>query len=209
MVGQLTLTGTASGLAGPAGLAKLKVALAGRLAHFAGAQQPGMSFGSLLHGDGAAAAGPSAAAPARHKRGFDEPAPGKHHEPAETPLDSVARHAAQLAPPMAHEPVAPQVLLPPAAAAAAPEVRAHASLEDLLPALVRKVAWTGDGRRGTVRLELGAGALSGATLLVHTDEGRVRVHLDAPSGADVEQWRARITQRLAARGLAVDSVEVE
>jgi hypothetical protein len=51
--------------------------------------------------------------------------------------------------------------------------------------------------------------LSGATLLVQTDDGRVRVHLNAPAGADVEQWRARIAERLAARGLAVDSVEVE
>jgi hypothetical protein len=192
---------------GPAGLAKLKAALAGRSPRVAGAQRTGVSFGALLRGDGAQ--GTPGPASERHKRVLDEPAPGEHQEPGEPPLDAVARHAAQLAPPITHEPVAPRVQLPAAAAPATPEVRAHASLEDLLPALVRKVAWSGDGRCGTVRLELGAGALSGATLLVHTDDGRVRVHLDAPSGADVEQWRMRIAQRLAARGLAVDSVEVE
>jgi hypothetical protein len=82
-------------------------------------------------------------------------------------------------------------------------------LEDLLPSLVRKVAWSGDGRRGTVRLELAAGALAGGTLLVQTDEGRVTVHLSAPAGVDLEAWRSRIAQRLASRGLPVDQVEVE
>lgn len=82
------------------------------------------------------------------------------------------------------------------------------SLEDLLPALIRKVAWSGDARRGTIRLELGAGALSGATLLVRADEGRVHVRLDAPSGLDLHGWQARIVARLAARGLEVDGVEI-
>jgi hypothetical protein len=89
------------------------------------------------------------------------------------------------------------------------EARVRSSLEDLLPALVRRVAWSGDGRRGAVRLELGAGELAGATLLVQVDEGRVRVRLSAPSGVDVGAWRGRIADRLEARGLAVDSVEVD
>jgi hypothetical protein len=89
------------------------------------------------------------------------------------------------------------------------EARVRSSLEDILPALVRRVAWSGDGRRGTVRLELGAGELAGGTLLVQVDEGRVRVRLTAPPGVDVGAWRGRITDRLEARGLTVDSVEAD
>ena len=96
-----------------------------------------------------------------------------------------------------------------AAPAGAAEQQARTSLEDLLPALVRKIAWSGDGRRGTMRLELGAGALSGATLVVHAVEGKVRVQLSAPEGADPAAWRARIEGRLAARGLDVEAVDVE
>jgi hypothetical protein len=58
-----------------------------------------------------------------------------------------------------------------------------------------------------VRLEIGAGELAGGTLLVQVDDGRVRVRLIAPPGVDVAAWRGRITDRLAARGLAVDAVE--
>lgn len=120
----------------------------------------------------------------------------------ETALDASTRHAAQLAPPA-------QTSMGAAAAPASPaqiESRVRASLEDLLPALVRRVAWSGDGRRGTVRLELGSGSLAGATLLIHADEGRVRVHLSAPPGVDLGPWRDRIASRLTARGLPIDEV---
>jgi hypothetical protein len=85
---------------------------------------------------------------------------------------------------------------------------AAGSLEELLPALVRRVAWSGDGRRGTVRLELGAGELAGATLLVHADSGRVRVRLDVPPGVDAARWEHRIRQRLEANRIPADTVEV-
>jgi hypothetical protein len=94
---------------------------------------------------------------------------------------------------------------PPSATEAA---RAGVSLEDLLPAFVRRIAWSGDGRKGTVRMELGAGALAGATLILRADDGRVRVQLDAPPGADTAAWRERIERRLAARGIETESVEV-
>jgi hypothetical protein len=58
-----------------------------------------------------------------------------------------------------------------------------------------------------VRLELGAGALSGATVLLTYDEGRVRVALDHPCHADLDAWRARIGARLVAAGLPVSEVE--
>ena len=113
------------------------------------------------------------------------------------PLDPMARQAAQLAPP----------LMSPAPAPAAEAPCARASVEDLLPALVRKVAWSGDGRRGTIRLELGSGAMAGAEVVVASDEGRVSVHLRAPPGVDLDDWRKRIGARLAARGIDVDEID--
>jgi hypothetical protein len=85
---------------------------------------------------------------------------------------------------------------------------AASSLETLLPALVRRVAWSGDGRHGTVRLELRSGELDGATLLVHADSGRVRVRLDVPPGVDAARWEHRIRQRLQEHRIAADAVEV-
>jgi hypothetical protein len=60
-----------------------------------------------------------------------------------------------------------------------------------------------------VRLELGSGELRGATLIVQADDGRVRVRMSAPAGADAAAWRTRIAKRLASRGLEVEEVEVE
>jgi hypothetical protein len=94
-------------------------------------------------------------------------------------------------------------------AAAPVQARAPVSLEEVLPELVRRVAWSGDGRRGTIRLELGKGELAGATLLVHADEGRVKVELSAPAGVDAGGWRDRIVERLSLRGVVVDEVRVE
>jgi hypothetical protein len=96
----------------------------------------------------------------------------------------------------------------PLAQAAAPEVvRAQLSLEELLPGLVRRVQWSGDGRKGTMRMEL-AGAMAGSTLLVSAEAGRVRVQLDVPPGVNASDWQARITQRLADRNIPSDGVEV-
>jgi hypothetical protein len=57
-----------------------------------------------------------------------------------------------------------------------------------------------------VRIELGAGALSGATLLVSAERGRVRVALRGQHGVELEPWRERIVARLAARGLDVEVI---
>jgi hypothetical protein len=88
-------------------------------------------------------------------------------------------------------------------------VRARASLEEVLPAVVRRIAWSGDGRKGSLRLEFGAGALAGGTLVVHADDGRIRVQLSAPPGADASAWKERIVSRLEERKLHVDEVVVE
>ena len=131
-------------------------------------------------------------------------------------LDPLNRHRATLAPPDAPSPpstFAPSVFVPmgfASASALAPEAapRGLASLEHLVPALVRRVAWSGDARRGTARLEIGAGELAGSTLLVHADEGRVQVHLSVPPGVDAASWQRRIAERLASRNIAAQSVEV-
>jgi hypothetical protein len=90
----------------------------------------------------------------------------------------------------------------------ATEARAATSLEDLMTSLVRRAAWWGDRRQGTARLEIGAGALAGATLWVHADAGRVRVQLEVPAGVDAAAWRHRIVCGLAARRIAADEVQV-
>jgi hypothetical protein len=122
-------------------------------------------------------------------------------------LDAAARQAAHLASPGGGFEAAFQPLLPtrPDPASEGPHLPlASASLEEILPALVRKIAWSGDSQRGAVRIELGAGALAGATVLVASDRGRVRVTLSAQSAVELEPWRERIVARLAARGLDVD-----
>ena len=101
----------------------------------------------------------------------------------------------------------PSVAAPPTPQAVE-AARTQTSLEDLIPALVRRVQWGGDGRKGTVRMELGAGALAGATLQVSSDRGRVSVQLDVPPGVDAAEWRERITTSLAAKNIATDQVEV-
>ncbi len=129
-------------------------------------------------------------------------------------LDPDVRRSLDLGPPpfVNAMPCGMQVLhTNPTNAAVAPtstEPRTHATLEELLPALVRKIAWGGNGQRGSVRMELGAGKLSGATVVVHADDGKVRVEVSAPSGADPAEWRRRIDARLREQGLDVESVEV-
>lgn len=138
-----------------------------------------------------------------------EPKPARDAKPEETcdeeraaapfdPLDPAARQAAQLAPPAA---AAPQA----AAVAAQEEIapRARVSMEELLPQLVKRIAWAGDRRRGSVQLELGAGRHAGTTVTVHADAGRVRVELD---GAGADALRERIRTRLVRQGLDVESV---
>ncbi len=88
------------------------------------------------------------------------------------------------------------------------KARVPLSLEALVPKLVRRIAWSGDAESGTLRLEIGSGELEGATLLVHAQDGRVRVRLDLPPGMDPRPWRERVVQRLASRQINTDAVEV-
>jgi hypothetical protein len=124
-------------------------------------------------------------------------------EGVDDPLDPSTRRAAQLAPPPGWTPIAsPQAT---SSAEAAP--RGPMSLEHMLPALVRRIAWAGDARRGTVRLEIGAGSYDGATLLVHADDGAVRVVVGGRASGDLDALRERIAARLAKRGVVLDGVK--
>jgi hypothetical protein len=127
------------------------------------------------------------------------------HEPpaadAFDPTDPLARNPA-LTLPSVPAPQAPAARDP-----AADGLRARMSMEELVPALVRRIAWTGDKHRGTVRLELGAGAWAGTTLLVHADAGRLRVEVSgAGDGPALDALRRRLDARLRAQGLDVESV---
>jgi hypothetical protein len=131
----------------------------------------------------------------------EHPKRGHSQKHSDDDLDPTARHAAQLAP---FAMTAPATAVEQASAIA----KSHVSLEDLVPALVRKIAWAGDGRRGSVRIELGAGELAGGVLVVHADDGKVRVELSVPNGVDAGEWKERLERRLTARGLDLDTVEV-
>jgi hypothetical protein len=81
-------------------------------------------------------------------------------------------------------------------------------LEVLLTRLVTRAAWGGDGRRGIVRLKLGAGALEGATIIVEAVEGDVTVNVELPPGELAEQWQRRLARRLSASKVKVSEISV-
>lgn len=111
------------------------------------------------------------------------------------PLDPETRRSAQLAPPPAFASGPMPMNPPPSDEAVVP--RARVSMEELLPQLVRRIAWAGDRRRGSVQMELGAGPHAGTVVTVHADEGRVRVEL---AGDD----QGALRRRLEAKGFAVE-----
>lgn len=119
-------------------------------------------------------------------------------EPIEVQLDPATRHLATLAPPSSLG------FGPPGAPVDAPATHARLSLEELMPLLVKRIAWTGDKHQGSVRLEIGAGAYAGATLTVHAEGGRVRVEVGGRG--DLDGLRARLDRRLRRHGLDVESV---
>ncbi len=81
-------------------------------------------------------------------------------------------------------------------------------IQNLLTGLARRVAWGGDRRRGSARIELAEGALAGATLIVHTEHRSVRVEIELPGGAPATQdLQQRILERLQGRGF-VASVRI-
>ncbi|MCC6214063.1 MAG: hypothetical protein IT376_04295 [Polyangiaceae bacterium] len=94
---------------------------------------------------------------------------------------------------------------PVATAAPAPPV---VDLGAVVPRLVRRLAWGGDGRRGAARIEVGAGALGGSTITVQADGEEVALDLDLAPGIDAAPVEARLRERLARRGVRLGSVTV-
>jgi hypothetical protein len=103
-------------------------------------------------------------------------------------LDPTARVTAHLAPPMASSSVAPAEQV---------ASRSRVSLEELVPQVLRRIAWGGDRTKGSVHLEL----TSGDKVTVHAEGRRVRVEVDG--NADLER---RIGSRLRAAGIEVEGV---
>lgn len=149
-------------------------------------------------------------------------APGKAEGPLDRSPDDRVAAPGSAANPELVDPLAVALAMPsagrgqgaPAAdvAPAAPDAVALAtrvSLEQLLSRLVRRIAWSGDAHTGCARIELGAGTLEGATLVVRADHGDLSVSIDLPPGVDRAEWRDRIASRLGARGLKVASLDVE
>ncbi len=152
------------------------------------------------------------AKPQDHEATVDDPAFAEDETSCRAEaLDPDVRRSMELGPPAFVAPMREAMLVPPGSPTqATSEERGHARLtvEEMLPALVRRIAWGGNGQRGSVRMELGAGTLAGGTVVVHADDGKVRVEVSAPSGADPAEWRRRIDARLREHGLDVESVEV-
>jgi hypothetical protein len=108
------------------------------------------------------------------------------HDAAPDPLDPETRRCAPMAPPT----FAPAPAAAPADTEIAPRTRV--SMEELLPQLVKRIAWAGDKRRGSVQMELGAGPHAGTVITVHAVDGRVRVEL---AGDDTGALRRRLEEK--------------
>jgi hypothetical protein len=70
------------------------------------------------------------------------------------------------------------------------------------------VAWGGDRRRATARIELGGAHYAGAAVRIDADGDSLTIELEAPPGVDASELGARLSERFAARGLRVDSLLV-
>ena len=162
------------------------------------------SLGPLMHGE--TSDSPTRVDPhggrdgrdGRDGKGKDDGRSGQSSKERWTdPIDPSARHLAALAPPTLSVVASPS----PTTGAEAP--RARMSLEELLPSLVRRIAWAGDKHRGSVQLELGAGRFAGTSVSVHSDRGRVRVEVH---GVDADSLRPLLDARLRRSGLDIESV---
>lgn len=92
------------------------------------------------------------------------------------------------------------------AAVVPPPVAAPAALDPLVAELLRSIAWGGDRRRGTARLELGSGRYRGLSVKVEAVGDSLQIDLEAPAGVDAAALGARLVERFEARGLRVDSL---
>lgn len=128
---------------------------------------------------------PASKAP-REARAEPEPATPALPEPL---LDPMARALAQ---PLARGPEPPA----PAPLAAAPD-------ELLLERVVKRLSWGGSGKRGTARIELAAGSLAGATLLVHAEGREITLEADGADAQALAELAARLAKRLDEKGITL------
>lgn len=145
----------------------------------------------------APAAAPATSSPAGRR------APQDPRETRDELAERPARESASIEPEWAHRVALlgpPPGELQPTAQAHVEQVSRHASLEELAPTLLRKMAWSGDGRKGAARLELGEGALSGAVVMLEADHGVVALSVDGLSAAEESKLRTRLAAGLEARG---------
>ncbi len=103
---------------------------------------------------------------------------------------------------LVHPGITPAVV-PAAPSLASATLPLREDLQNLLSGLARRVAWGGDRRKGTARIELSEGALAGATLVVHAEQRSVSVEIELPDGSNAGQGlQQRILDRLEGRGFA-------
>jgi len=88
------------------------------------------------------------------------------------------------------------------------EVTPRADFASAVEELVRRISWGGDRRSGTARIEFGAGALEGGSIVVQALGRQVEVVLEVPAGFDGRALEDRLRQRLAARGIELAAVTV-
>lgn len=91
----------------------------------------------------------------------------------------------------------------PAPATAAPPSPLSPPDELLLDRLVKRLSWGGNGRRGSARIELGAGSLAGATLLVHADGSELTLEIEGADPGAAAEFTARISRRLGDKGFSL------
>ena len=112
----------------------------------------------------------------------------------QTALDPLSRSLWSLAPP-------DQRIIEHAPATAPLPGALATTLDDILARMVTRFALSGDKRRGTSHLVVGAGELAGGSITLEAEGKAVHVRIDAPPGVDARAFGESIRARLEAKGL--------
>lgn len=122
-------------------------------------------------------------------------APGRERERDLEPSDASdptwAHRTALLAPPLAEHAAAHEHV---------DSMLRHGAVFELAPQLLRKMAWSGDGKRGAARLELGSGSLSGAVVTLESNGREVELSVEGLTAREESSLRERLSEGLSARG---------
>ncbi|MCU0656156.1 MAG: hypothetical protein MUF64_13160 [Polyangiaceae bacterium] len=94
-------------------------------------------------------------------------------------------------PPALQEPPAlPVIALPP--------------VDQLVDRLLRRLALGGSRHRGTALLEVGAGSLQGATIVIHAEDARLRIEIETPDTEAARRWQQGVQAKLRERGFEAE-----